>query len=103
MEEQTLDFFPEYDDIGTRIDAFLADKLEDISRSYIQKLSQKGNISVIDSNEQAKSVKSSYKIKENDIIRIVIPKPEKLSIEAENSPINLVYEDDDLIIVDKPQ
>ena len=103
MEEQTLDFFPEYDDIGTRIDAFLADKLEDISRSYIQKLSQKGNISVIDSNEQAKAVKSSYKIKENDIIRIVIPKPEKLSIEAENIPINIVYEDDDLIIVDKPQ
>ena len=99
MEEQKLEFFPEYDDIGIRIDAFLADKIEDISRSYIQKLSQQGNISVA----SGKAVKASYKIKENDIINIVIPKPEKLSIEAENIPIDIVYEDDDLIIVNKPQ
>ena len=110
MEEQNLSFFPEYEDIGIRIDAFLADKIEDISRSYIQKLSQQGNISVVSSNiinqdndAVAKNVKASYKIKENDIIKIIIPKPEKLTIEAENIPIDIVYEDDDLIIVDKPQ
>ena len=114
MDEQCLEFFPEYDETGMRIDAFLADKIEDISRSYIQKLSQQGNISVIsghssnntsdttDTND-AKSVKASYKIKENDIIKIIIPKPEKLSIEAENIPVDIVYEDDDLIIVNKPQ
>lgn len=84
---------------GIRLDLYISKELNDISRSYVQKLIEKGNVKV--NNEIINSKK--HKINENDCIDIEIPKPEKLNLEPENIPISIVYEDDDVIVVNKPQ
>lgn len=81
-----------------RLDVFITQKLSDISRSSVQKLISQGNISV---NE--KPVKANYKVKIKDAIRVTIPPPELLDVEAENIPLTIVYEDDDLAVVNKAQ
>lgn len=80
-----------------RIDKFLFNRLENTSRSKIQAASEAGSILV---NGQA--VKSNYKVKPNDEISIVLPHPRReLEIIPEDIPIKIVYEDDELIIVNK--
>ncbi|MBN1597985.1 MAG: RluA family pseudouridine synthase [Bacteroidales bacterium] len=80
-----------------RIDKFLYQKLDSISRSKIQAAAQAGNILV---NE--KPVRSNYKVKPDDIISIVLPHPpHELELIPEDIPINIVYEDDVLIVVNK--
>ena len=81
-----------------RIDVYLAEKLHTISRSFIQKLIDQGSITV---NER--KIKSNYKIKVKDIIKIIIPPPEIVEVEAENIPLDIVYEDQDLAVINKPQ
>jgi len=89
------------DDIeeSVRLDLYISRELNDISRSYIQKLIENGNVKV--NNEIILSKK--FKINANDNIEIIIPEPEKLKLEPENIPISIVYEDDDVIVVNKPQ
>lgn len=82
-----------------RLDLYISKELNDISRSYVQKLIEKGNVRV--NNEIILSKK--HKINENDSIEIVIPEPEKLKLEPQNIPIDIVYEDDDVLVVNKPQ
>ncbi len=80
-----------------RIDLFLLDKLADISRSLIQKAAKADSIVV-----NNKPVKANYKVRPNDIITVMMTYPKKeYTIEAENIPINIVYEDDDLIVINK--
>lgn len=96
MEETLLLIDEEFD--GVRIDKFLANYYEDKSRSYLQGLIEKGNILVND-----KIVKSNYKLKNKDSLRLTLPEPEMLKVEPENIPLDIVYEDSDLIVVNKPQ
>lgn len=91
-------FIPENDENEIRLDKFIASHLPDLSRSYLQTLIESGNINV-----SGKKVKSSYKIKSNDNITVEIPAPKELLIEAEDIPLDIVYEDDDLIVINKPQ
>lgn len=84
--------------IGLRIDKFLSVELPDFSRAYLQKLVDEKNILVNHNN-----IKSNYKLKKSDIINIYIPEPEELEIIPEDIPLNIVYEDNDIIIVDKPK
>ena len=98
MEEYQIDIDTENENVGARIDKYLSDALNHCSRSYIQKLLEAGNIKVND-----KTVKSNYKLKEGDSIYICIPEPEEIEITAENIPLDIVYEDDDIIIVNKPK
>jgi 23S rRNA pseudouridine1911/1915/1917 synthase len=86
-------------DEDKRLDLYLSKQLEDMSRSYIQKLIEKGKVKI--NNQEMKTKK--YKVIENDEIIIEIPQPEVLKIEPENIPIEMVYEDDDLLVVNKPQ
>lgn len=83
---------------GLRIDKFLSQQTDTLSRSYIQRLLEDGNILV---NQQ--SVKSNYKVKTSDQILAIIPEPTLLNIEPENIPIDIIYEDDDILIVNKPK
>ena len=83
---------------GTRLDLVLSAGLEDYSRSFIQKLFEKGAVTV---NGQICTSKK-YKCCEGDLVEIEIPAPEKLEAEAEDIPIDVVYEDADLLVVDKP-
>ncbi|MCR4434341.1 MAG: RluA family pseudouridine synthase [Clostridiales bacterium] len=81
-----------------RIDVWLSEKLEDYSRSYIQKL-MGDNLVLIN----GKAVKPNYKLKANDEVYIRIPEPEMLDIQAEEIDLKVLYEDDHIIIVDKPK
>ena len=83
---------------GKRIDVVLSACLEEISRSYVQKLIEGGQVTVNGDfcNEK------KYKAKAGDMIAIEIPEPEKLEVLPEDIPLDIVYEDDDLIVVNKP-
>ena len=83
---------------GERIDRFLSANLEDLSRSYIQKLVKEGGILV-----NGNSVKANYKVNEGDEIRVQIPDPEPLDILPEDIPLDILYEDDDILVVNKPK
>ena len=88
----------EESDIDRRIDVFLAMNLESFSRSYIQDLIKKGKACV-----NGKAVKSNYRLRDGDIVDLAIPKPEPLEILPENIPLDIVYEDDDVILINKPK
>ena len=83
---------------GERIDRFLAEDLESLSRSYLQKLLKDGNISV-----NGKTVKANYKISGGDMIKVCIPEPESPDILPEDIPLDIIYEDDDILVVNKPK
>ena len=93
-----FNFFINSENQGERIDKFLSSKLNDISRSYIHKLIEDSNIMV-----NQNSVNKKYKLSENDMINVKIPKPQELEVVAENIPLDIVYEDNDLLIVNKPK
>ncbi|MDY4835390.1 MAG: RluA family pseudouridine synthase [Frisingicoccus sp.] len=81
-----------------RIDRFISERMSDTSRSYIQKLI-KDELVTVDS----KVVKSNYKVKEGEWVEIVLPEPVSLDIEAENIPLDILYEDSDVLLVNKPK
>jgi len=83
---------------GKRIDVYLSEIIEDMSRSRIQKLIEEEKIKV-----NGNVTKSNYKIKSNDQITVEIPDPVKLEIVAEDIEIEILYEDDDIVVVNKPQ
>ena len=83
---------------GERIDRFLSGKRQDLSRSYIQKLIKDGNVSV-----NSAPVKPNYKVCEGDQIRICIPEPEVLDVLPEAIPLDILYEDNDILVVNKPK
>ncbi|WP_427338535.1 RluA family pseudouridine synthase [Caloranaerobacter sp. DY30410] len=86
------------DDIGERIDSYLAKKLEEVSRSYIKKLIKDGHIKVNDLQ-----IKPKYIVNKGDIITVELPEPEELELIPQDLPIEIVYEDEDVAVVNKPQ
>lgn len=95
---QTFEYCVEEKYHGMRIDKVLSEQNSSLSRSYIQKLLTEHNILV-----NQLPVKPNYKVKTADQILVVIPEPVVLDIEAENIPLDIIYEDDDLLIVNKPK
>lgn len=86
------------EDIGVRIDKYLVNVIDGKSRSFIQGL--------IDSNAvivNNKEVKSNYKLRNGDVIIVIMPAPMDLNVEAEDIELNIVYEDEDVIVINKPQ
>lgn len=81
---------------GVRIDKFLSDTLDGFTRSGISKLIADGNVTV-----NAAQVSKNYKCRMNDNILIVVPDAVPLEVQAENIPLDIVYEDDDLLVVNK--
>jgi len=80
-----------------RIDKFLSDRIENSSRTKIQNASNAGNILVNNKPE-----KPNYKVKPGDIIQVVLPTPPReIELIPQNIPINIVYEDDDVLVVNK--
>ena len=83
---------------GQRIDRFLADILDGQSRSYLQKLVKEGRVLV-----QGKSVRANYKVVSGESITVEIPDMEEPDVCPENIPLSILYEDEDLLVVDKPK
>lgn len=84
--------------IGERIDKFIALSLGDLSRSYIQKLIDSGNITV-----NGKKIKSSYKVNSDDEVYVNTPDAIIPDIVPENISLDILYEDNDVIVVNKPK
>lgn len=83
---------------GERIDRFLSADLENLSRSYIQKLLKDGAILV-----NGNAVKANYKLNAGDSILVRIPDPEPMDILPEDIPLDILYEDEDILVVNKPK
>lgn len=91
-------FFIEEKDSGQRIDQYLSRRMEDVSRSQIQKMIQENLIKVSD-----KPVKPNYRLISGDSIQVEFREPEVLDICPENIPLDILYEDSDLLILNKPK
>lgn len=100
MEKQEIDditiLIPETS--GERIDRFVSENLEGLSRSYIQKLLKEGHIEA-----GGRPVKPNYKVTSGEEIKVSIPEPESLDVLPEDIPLDILYEDDDILIVNKPK
>ena len=96
MENKEL--LVESDSSDLRLDLFLSKYLEDKSRSYLQHLIENGEVKV---NGLLK--KNNYKLKVNDKVEITIPNPVGLNVEPEDLPLDILYEDNDVIVINKPQ
>ncbi|MGM9905101.1 RluA family pseudouridine synthase [Lactobacillus sp.] len=83
---------------GQRLDKYLAEEMADLSRSRIKELVQAGEVLV-----NGKKSKVSYKVQKGDLIQVTVLPLEPLALEAENIPLDIVYEDEDVIVVNKPQ
>lgn len=90
-------FTADMSDAKKRLDVFVAERA-DISRSAAQKLTESGQVFVSGVAESKK-----YTVKDGDVIEFSIPEPEELKIEAECIPLDVVYEDGDIIVINKPQ
>lgn len=86
------------EDDSERLDYYLAMELDEMSRTYVQKLIKDGNVTV-----DGKSRKPSYLVKEGESILAMIPEAEPLKIKAENLPIDIVYQDESLAVINKEQ
>lgn len=85
-------------DDDERIDKVVTEWFADLSRSYIQKMIKDGNIFV-----NGKNIKSNYRVKEGDQIRCSIPACVEPEIAAQDIPLDILYEDEDLLVVNKPK
>ena len=86
------------DDAGVRIDRYISDHIEDISRSAVTKLIEDGKVTVGE-----KPVKKNYKTAEGDRICVMLDEPKPVDILPEVIPLDIVYEDEDLLVVNKPK
>lgn len=91
-------FIIDSENAGVRIDKFLSDEIEELTRSSLVNLIADGNVKV-----NNKEVSKNYKLKSGDNIAVSVPEPVEYEAEAENIPLDIVYEDNDLLVVNKPK
>lgn len=95
--QQKIELIVGHSDSNVRIDKYLHSHLPDLSRAYIQKLISKALILI-----NNKNVKPSFKVCAGDSIEIFIPEPEKTALVPEDIPLDIEYEDEHLIVINKP-
>ncbi len=83
---------------GERIDKVICAALSETSRSAVQKIIDEGGVSV-----GSAVITKNYKVRSGDMIKVIIPEARELSVEAENIPLDIRYEDSDLLVVNKPK
>lgn len=81
-----------------RIDKFISEKIPDLSRSYIQKLIKDGGVLV-----SGQAIKANFKISPGQTVTITVPEPEIPDIKPENIPLDILYEDEDILVINKPK
>ncbi len=90
--------FPDTADAGLRLDVYLSDQYDDMSRSYLQSLIKGGRVLA-----DGVAVRQNYRIRGGERIDLTIPEPEGIEAKAEDIPLSVLYEDDHLIFIDKPK
>ena len=90
-------FTTEAEDVGARVDRALADRLEDYSRSAIQRLIEEGRVLL-----DGAAVKARYVLRPGDRIEILTPPVRDLSLEPQDIPLDIVYEDEHIVVINKP-
>ena len=96
LEQEILEFQVTEGEENQRIDKYLSICMTGSSRSYIQKLIKDGNVTIED-----KPVKANYKVASGNKIHVRVPEPEQLDIVPENIPLDILYEDSDIIVINK--
>lgn len=81
-----------------RLDKYVSEKIDELSRSRVKELVNDNDILV-----NGKKEKVSYKISDGDVISVTVPAVKPLNLEAQDIPLNIIYEDEDVIVVNKPQ
>ncbi len=88
----------EEENVGKRLDLFISENDVDMSRSFVQGIIEKQQVKV---NGQIR--KSNYKLKVGDRVQVELAEPVELQVEAEDIPLDIIYEDSDVIVINKPQ
>jgi 23S rRNA pseudouridine1911/1915/1917 synthase len=96
VEKQIIQVRP--GDAGGRVDAYLAAEIEDLTRSAAQRLLEEGNVC-----SGGKALAKNYRLAGNETLEVSLPEPEALDVRPENIPLDVVYEDGDVIVVNKPK
>ena len=94
---ETILLHPDPQSAGTRLDSFLAAEVEGLTRSAAQRLMEEGQVSV-----NGKPAAKSYKVIGGEEITLTLPEVEEVDVVAQEIPLDVVYEDDDVIVVNKP-
>ncbi len=85
-------------DAGERLDRAITARLPEVSRSYAANLIERGHVTV----NGAPTTKAGHKLKPGDLVSVELPTPEPSGLQAESIPLNVIYEDADLLVIDKP-
>lgn len=97
-EGETVTVLVTAEEAGTRLDKLLNSRLEEMTRSAIQKLIENGSVTLA-----GKQLAKSYPVNDGDEIIVIVPPPVELDVQSEAIPLDIVYEDDDLLVVNKPK
>ena len=95
---ETIQYIVSADEAGSRLDQFLVKKIPDISRSFLQKQIKENHVTV-----NGKPAKAGNKLNESDEVYMVLEPPKELSVEPEDIPLDILYEDEDIIVINKPK
>ncbi|MBP5273244.1 MAG: RluA family pseudouridine synthase [Clostridia bacterium] len=98
MTEQTVRLTVSPEQEGLRVDVLVSDAVEELTRSGVQKLLSEEHVSI-----DGKPVGKSRKVKAGEVVEVDIPAPQAIVAEAQDIPLTIVYEDADLLVVDKPK
>jgi 23S rRNA pseudouridine1911/1915/1917 synthase len=96
MTEGNFSYIVDESESGLRLDVFLSERMPEVSRHYVQKLIADGEVFA-----NGKNKSKSHKVNVGEFICLTAPAPKPLSVDAEDIPVNIIYEDDDLLVVDK--
>jgi 23S rRNA pseudouridine1911/1915/1917 synthase len=96
MRNEIFTIAPE--DAGKRLDVWLTATLGEFSRSYVETLIDQGDVTV-----GGKTVKAGYKVKTGDSVEVNVPEPRTLEVVAEEIPLDILHEDEDIIVINKPR
>lgn len=96
MRNEIFTIAPE--DAGKRLDVWLTATLGEFSRSYVETLIEQGDVTV-----GGKTVKAGYKVKTGDSVEVNVPEPRTLEVVAEEIPLDILHEDEDIIVINKPR
>ena len=95
---KTLKLKVNFEDEGKRLDSYITSQLDDMTRNAVQKLIDSDNVLILN-----KPAAKNYKIKNNDEIIIILPEPKSLDVLPQDIELCIIYEDNDMLVVNKPK